>query len=240
MAMITIKGEREGLVLSVSNGGTETAALDATLRTYLETQADFFRGADVTLDLGEYPASRSELEVLLDILREFDLHPVAFRGHDEGARTAARELGLDLPLHVSNADRTMKESVPEDSAPAFISRRTLRSGQSIRYPGSVVIIGDVNPAAEIVAGGDVVVWGALRGMVHAGASGDDTAVVCALDFSPTQLRIGQYIARPPDERSTTHLLRHLLSRLRRGSPPRPEVARVQDGVIVVNNALCGP
>jgi septum site-determining protein MinC len=81
----------------------------------------------------------------------------------------------------------------------------------------VIVIGDVNPGAEIVAGGHVLVWGRLRGTVHAGATGDEEAIVCALDMSPTQLRIAGYITRSPDERR-----RH----------PRPEVAAVRDGQIV--------
>ncbi|HLV36917.1 MAG TPA: septum site-determining protein MinC, partial [Spirillospora sp.] len=75
-----------------------------------------------------------------------------------------------------------------------------------------------NPGAEVIATGDVIVWGRLRGNVHAGAEGDEDAVVCALDMTPTQLRIAGYIVTSPPEK------RH---------NPRPEVARVRDGQIVV-------
>jgi septum site-determining protein MinC len=63
----------------------------------------------------------------------------------------------------------------------------------------VVVIGDVNPGAEIIAGGDVVVWGKLRGLVHAGAMGDTTAVICALELIPTRLRIADQIAIAPHD-----------------------------------------
>ena len=96
----------------------------------------------------------------------------------------------------------------------------MRSGQQLRHPGSITVIGDVNPGAEVVAGGDVVVWGKLRGTVHAGAMGNETAVVCALDLMPTQLRIAQYIARSPESRRRK---------------PTPEVARVRDGKIVAES-----
>jgi septum site-determining protein MinC len=65
----------------------------------------------------------------------------------------------------------------------------------------------------------VYVWGKLRGVVHAGAAGDDHATVGALILAPTQLRIGQYIARAPDE--------HRVLRW------PAEIARVRDGQIVV-------
>ena len=82
------------------------------------------------------------------------------------------------------------------------------------------MLGDVNPGAEIVAGGDIIVWGKLRGTVHAGAMGNDSAIVCALNLAPTQLRIAQYIARSPEGRRRK---------------PTPEVARVRNGQIVAES-----
>jgi septum site-determining protein MinC len=78
-------------------------------------------------------------------------------------------------------------------------RGTVRSGQLINYPGNVVVVGDVNPGAEIVAAGNVIVMGSLRGIVHAGADGNKDAYVAALNFAPNQLRIADVITRAPDE-----------------------------------------
>ncbi|MBC7106160.1 MAG: septum site-determining protein MinC, partial [Firmicutes bacterium] len=71
----------------------------------------------------------------------------------------------------------------------ILVRRTLRSGQRLCYNGNVVILGDVNPGAEVVAAGNVIVMGVLRGVVHAGANGNEEAVVLAFRLRPTQLRI---------------------------------------------------
>ena len=87
----------------------------------------------------------------------------------------------------------------------------------VRHRGSVVVFGDVNPGAEIIAGGNIIVWGRLRGVVHAGADGDESAFVCALDLAPTQLRIARYITVSPSDKRRR---------------PRPEVALVQQGRIV--------
>lgn len=238
MSTVTIKGEREGLVLALADGEAieELEALYSEVQSYLESNAAFFQGADVTLDVGERRLDEGELAALLEIADAFDVRVVALRGHDATTRAAARALGLELPLGATTPMATTTESLPEEGRPAFITRRTLRGGQSIRHTDSVVIYGDVNPGAEVVAGGDVIVWGALRGVVHAGASGDDGAIVCALDLSPTQLRIGQYIARPPDENSTGSVLRRLVARLAPRRTLLPEVARVQDGGIVVQAA----
>jgi septum site-determining protein MinC len=73
-------------------------------------------------------------------------------------------------------------------------RGTLRGGQALHNLGNLVVVGDVNPGAELVASGDIVVFGALRGVAHAGAQGDRSARVIALELAPTQLRIATVIA----------------------------------------------
>ncbi len=83
---------------------------------------------------------------------------------------------------------------PAASPPTLYHRGTLRGGRALQQVGTVVVVGDVNPGAELVASGDIVVFGALRGTAHAGAQGDATARVYALDLAPTQLRIATFIA----------------------------------------------
>ncbi|HHV78353.1 MAG TPA: septum site-determining protein MinC [Firmicutes bacterium] len=105
----------------------------------------------------------------------------------------------------------------------FLLKRTIRCGQEVLYDGNVVIVGDVNPGAEVIATGDIVVMGKLRGMAHAGALGDDAAVIAALKMEPLQLRIGSYISRSPDDD--------------RANSNGPEVAMVKDGAIVIEELL---
>ena len=76
---------------------------------------------------------------------------------------------------------------------------SLRSGQIIRYRGSVVVLGDVNPGAEILAEGNVIVLGSLKGLVHAGCMGNDKCFICALSLTPSQLRIADKITYMPAE-----------------------------------------
>lgn len=105
--------------------------------------------------------------------------------------------------------------------PTLLVRRTLRSGQHVRFDGHVVVLGDVNPGAEIRASGDIVVMGWLRGLAHAGAEGDDAAKVSAFRLDPTQLRIGPYIGRAPDHGESV-------------LPDIPEIAEVRDGHLVID------
>jgi septum site-determining protein MinC len=106
--------------------------------------------------------------------------------------------------------------VAEDTV---LVKRTLRSGQRIRYNGNVVVLGDVNPGAEVVASGDIVIMGTLRGVAHAGATGNAEAIVAAFRLQPTQLRIGGVIGRAPDGGESR--------------PDAPEVARVRGGVMLI-------
>ena len=73
---------------------------------------------------------------------------------------------------------------------AMVIPSTFRSGETIRHYGDVVVLGDVNPGSEITADGDIIVMGAVKGLVHAGATGDNRAAIIALEISSPRLRIG--------------------------------------------------
>ncbi|MFU0825166.1 septum site-determining protein MinC [Clostridium sp.] len=101
-------------------------------------------------------------------------------------------------------------------------RKTLRSGQIIRYPGNIVIIGDVNPGSEVYAGGNVIVLGNLRGNVHAGNSGNTKAIISAFRLQPKILQIANVMTRAPEDDE---------------KPYYPEVAKIKDGTIIVEPYL---
>ena len=90
------------------------------------------------------------------------------------------------------------ESVRLVSDTALV-QRTLRSGQKVSFGGNVVVLGDVNPGAEIIADGHVVVLGALKGTVHAGAAGNEDSFVAALNMAPMQIRIADVLGCSSDE-----------------------------------------
>ncbi|MEN9233433.1 MAG: septum site-determining protein MinC [Gloeomargarita sp. DG02_1_bins_92] len=81
--------------------------------------------------------------------------------------------------------------------PALYLDQAVRAGVEIRHPGTVVLVGDVNPGGCLVADGDILVWGRLRGVAHAGAQGDSRRLIMALEMAATQLRIGELVARTP-------------------------------------------
>jgi septum site-determining protein MinC len=214
---ISIKGIREGLLVTLSDAGTWGAS-SAALLTRIEQSADFFRGARLALALGPRALSVADLSGLRTALSERNVTLWTVLSDSPATMNAAQALGVNIALP-STLPQTQPdpEVDPEEAREsAVLARRTLRSGRSVRHDGHVVVIGDVNPGAEVVAGGDIVVWGRLRGVAHAGADGDEAAIVCALDLSPTQLRIAGHIATSP---------------ARKGEP-RPEMARLREGHII--------
>jgi septum site-determining protein MinC len=214
---ISIKGIRHGLLVTLHQGGWDTLLSELELR--LDASPSFFKGGSVSLDVGELSLSEDDLRVARDLLIQHDVKLFAVVSGDEATEIAAQALGLVIDLHLERRPppEPLIEETEQTLSDAVVWERTLRSGQSIRHPGHVIVLGDVNAGAEIEAGGHVMVWGRLRGTVHAGATGDEDAIVCALDMLPTQLRIAGHITRSPEERQGN---------------PTPEVAVVRDGQIV--------
>lgn len=91
------------------------------------------------------------------------------------------------------------KAATKTSADALYLEMTVRSGTEIRHPGTVIILGDINPGGIVVAEGDIVIWGRLRGIAHAGAGGNRECLIMALQMEPTQLRIADTVARSPEK-----------------------------------------
>ena len=218
--MISIKGRHDGLLV-ILDGGQDWTAQIAELETQLDNQKAFFWGARLTLKVGQRTLSIDDVQHLQARLAQRGITLAAVISDSTATQTVTRYLNLatEMSNHrpLAKAAADVPTSCPASEESVLLVHRTLRSGQKIHHPGHITVIGDVNPGAEIIAGGHVVVWGRLQGLVHAGAMGDNSAVVCALVLSPTQLRIGSHIARPPEEK--------------RRQKVQPEMALVSGGLI---------
>lgn len=219
---ISIKGTRQGLTICWLAG--DLAGMLQELEQHLANQGAFFRGGQVALQAGDHPLSAEDLQRISQLLTANELLLRTVVTTNSATEAAARALGLRLlsgesPVEAERPLGGANLARPSETSRGILVRHVVRSGQVVRHTGHVVVIGDVNTGAEIIAGGDIVIWGRLNGVVHAGSMGDNGAVVCALDFSPTLLRIGEVIARPGEEE--------------RPRKPYPEIASVRDNLIVV-------
>jgi len=214
---LQIKGIREGLLVTL--GDQPWDEVHQALLDHLDQQVEFLRGARLALDVGNHVLKAADLGHLSKEIADRDLTLWAVISNSPTTERSAQSFGLATRLYKPRPVPEVsgrQETAVQEAGSAILVRRTLRSGASLRHPGHIVLIGDINPGAEIVARGDVIVWGRLRGMVHAGAEGDEGAVICALDLSPTQLRIASQIAVTPKRRGKT----------------QPEMARIVNGQVV--------
>ena len=190
---IKIKGLRDGLLITIGDG--DWAVLEPALLEQIRAQQAFFQGARVALDVGTQVLKVNELVALRDRLSEQGVSLWAVVSESPTTEKTAQLLGLATRISKPRPEETRQYAVSElgDETALFLNK-TLRSGTRIEFPGHVVVFGDVNPGAEIIAEGNVIVWGRVRGMIHAGAKGDSSAFICALDLSPTQLRIAEEVS----------------------------------------------
>jgi septum site-determining protein MinC len=219
MQTVAIKGVKDGLIVSLSES-EEWQSVLVDLAARIDQQSSFFAGARITLDLGSRPVPKDQLGSVKALLERRGLTLYAVLSESSTTLDAASALDLRANMNTPTPpDRDGYSTTPEEDGTAGVMiRRTLRSGRTVRSAGHVVVFGDVNPGAEIIAAGDVIIWGRLRGIVHAGASGDESAFVCALDMIPTQLRIAGYISISPQDKN---------------HKPKPETALIRDGRIIV-------
>ena len=213
-SLIQIKGIRDGLLITL--GAAPWSDLVTAFVKNVDERSTFFQGARVALDVGANELRVAELSDLRDQLSERGISLWAVLSESHVTETTAQYLGLATRILTPRPVpiREVAEELPADAAKWV--KGPLRSGGRVQFDGNVVVMGDVNPGAEIVAGGSVIVWGRLRGVVHAGAQGDEKAVVCALELAPTQLRIAGEIAVSPKKQVKVH----------------PEVASLKDGQLV--------
>lgn len=186
-----IKGFKEGLLITLGDGDWNTVA--ATLLAQIDDKPDFFKGAKIAVDVGESVVHAAEMGLLRDRLSERGVSLFAVIGKSSQTEAVAETLGLSTHKSLLKERGENIRNASIDGEKAVLLQKTLRSGMSVKYPGHVVIDGDVNPGSEIIAGGSIYIWGKLRGTAAAGAEGSENAVICALDFNPAGMRIANII-----------------------------------------------
>jgi septum site-determining protein MinC len=209
---IQIKANREGFTL-VPDPAASFDAVVAYLEQRLSESRDFFRHADMTLDLRERPLCTDEISRLHGLL--------VTKGR---VRLVEVKLAEDLNLLLDRPSLRQTppprlETPPAARDSALVIKNTCRSGTRIVSHSDCVVLGDVNPGAEVIAVGDIIIFGNLRGIAHAGATGDRSARIWALSIEPNQIRIADIVAVPPQGGKPT--------------PRRFEIAEIQDNVIEV-------
>lgn len=196
---INIKGRSGGILIEIGNG--EWSDLMVALAERLTGAANFFRNGNAAIDLAARPLIEPELGQLRALLQDQALELVLIRTSSPETFQVALEMGLAAQLETIEGETTataqpaLSNLLQEHH---FVYSGHLRAGQVLQRNEHILVIGDVNPGATVISNGDILVWGHLRGVAHAGAGGDGRAVICALDLTPVQIRISDLIAIAPE------------------------------------------
>jgi septum site-determining protein MinC len=209
-SIVQIKGIRDGLLATFADAPWEDQRIALLLQ--IDEKPAFFQGARLAMDVGNQILKVNDLVELRDQLSERNVALWAVISESPMTEQTSQLLGLATRISKPRPEeqRRFADTISDETA-LFISK-TIRSGTRIEYPGNIVIIGDVNPGAEVIAEGNVIVWGRVRGVIHAGAKGNRNAFICALDLSANQLRIADEVS----------------AMLKPQKDPRPEIASINE------------
>jgi len=209
--IVIFKGSRNGLTVFCDDKVKWIEVIE-NLNTRLRgKEGAFFTGASVVLNIGERVLTPEQVSELWQVFQENKLVITCLKTQD-------KDTPHDNQSIINKEKKTSNYmGNPVSNLPTLVVTKDIRSGQDITFDGNVIIYGDVKPGSKILATGFILVLGKLTGTVHAGAEGDEDAWVAAMCLQPGQLRIAGYITRAPDEK-----------------PLEPEIARIAQGMIVVN------
>lgn len=144
-----------------------------------------------------------QLQELAETLNTYQIQLKSVATSRRQTAIAACTLGYSVEqIPLQNPLTTNVQSTTTPLADALYLQMTVRSGVEIRHPGTVIVLGDINPSGIVIADGDIIIWGRLRGVAHAGASGNRESLIMALQMQPTQLRIADAVARAPEKSPT--------------------------------------
>ncbi len=200
---VVFKATNNGLILIMKDEDDFEKTYDQ-IGKKLAAAGKFFKGASLVVKYRGKKLSSDEEEKICNLMSD---------------KTEARIIAFEEDTNYEpNADLNVLENsfnIEENNKPASYIKKfffkgieegitkfyrgTVRSGQLLNFNGNVVILGDVNPGAEVQATGNIIIMGTLRGTVHAGMDGNKEAIIAALSFQPVQLRIASVITRPPDD-----------------------------------------
>ncbi|CUQ11802.1 septum site-determining protein MinC [Clostridium baratii] len=206
---IIIKGNKSGLIAEINmhKFSDFTEMLDLLIAR-LSKGKRFYRKSTLTINTSLNLINDKDIAHLKKVLfEEIEIEDIIWQ--DDNAKEKEKE-----------KEKKTFSGVYEGKT-KFL-RKTVRGGQSIRYNGNIVIIGDINSGAEVTAAGNIIVLGAIKGNVSAGANGNTKAIIAAFSLQPEILKISNIVTLSPDDSE---------------EPEYPEVAKVKDGAIIVEPYL---
>lgn len=182
---VVIKGNKYGITVVLDKDMQFDELLNEVTEKF-RSSAGFFGKANLAVSFDGRPLSDEEEKKILNAISvNSDINIVCVMDKDEVREKCCKKAVEDKLLELSTHTGQFYKG-------------TLRSGQMLEAESSLVILGDVNPGAKVTAKGNIIILGALKGNVYAGAGGNENSFVVALEMAPIQIRIADTIARCND------------------------------------------
>lgn len=220
--LVVIKSSKNGINLILDDKIPFEQLLEEIQKKFIES-ARFFQNAQIAISFeGRELSQEQQFEIIELVQQCTTIQILCIIDHDELMdEVIQRRIGVYQEEHSPQTGHFYKG--------------TLRSGQQLESQTSLVVLGDVNPGAKIIAKGNIVVLGALKGNAYAGADGDSDCFVAALEMDPVQIRIGDYIGRSADKKETAKGFR----RKAKTETTEPQIATVYQQQILIEPISSG-
>lgn len=206
--LIVIKGSRNGLIFYFNTEAGSFEDIYQTLVHKFQEAKGFFNQAKYIID--------EKNDFNEDQMKRIE---ALFSAHGMTRQEIVEKL---TPIsHITSVEKKAESEIFQASQNAVLIARSLRSGQKVYVQGDAVLRGDVNPGAQVIATGNIIIFGACRGIAHAGVQGDENSFVMACKLIPTQIAIADKISRAPEEADS------------KDEQVYPEIAYISDHHIVV-------
>lgn len=216
---VIIKGSRSGINI-ILDGDMDFEELKSHISEKFSSSAGFLGTADIAIAFEGRKLSIEQIDEILGIIKETTQLNVIYVLDDDIEITQKFD---NILSDYYKALEYAKVQATEEVSSQIFHKGNLRSGQSMTSDGDIIILGDVKAGANVVARGNIVIIGSLLGTVHAGCDGNYNSFVIALDMRPTQIRIGELIARSADKKGGKLL----------PSKKKPEIAYSSEGNIYI-------
>lgn len=214
---VVIKSNKYGINLILDRDLPFEELLGAIIAKFQESEK-FFRNAEVAISFeGRELNQEEEYRIVEAITQQTSIKIICIVDNDEAHAQFVKEQ-IDA----------YQEAVTGRDGEFY--RGTLRSGQVLESASSIVVVGDVNPGAKIISRKNIVVLGALNGNAYAGAGGDGSCFIAALEMDPIQIQIGDILAKSPDKQQKAKRPRR---RSKAPAAAEPQIAIAKGGNIYI-------
>ena len=218
---IALKGNKYGLTLYI-NEEIDMEKAKEELNEKLATAKNFLKEGIIAVAFeGKKLTTEEEQELIEFINDNSHVRVMCIIDTDKDREEKFKTL-VETNENNDMDDSSVRGELSSDYDGGCFHKGTLRSGQLLETQTSIIILGDVNPGANVVSRGNIVVLGALKGNAYAGSGGDENAVVVAMKMQPVQIRIADTIARCPDKQTSS---KEVL----------PQIAYIADNNICIEN-----